>query len=125
MGMHCYLLPVCIKNSNSDIVMMQSAENRVGVHTASSLNRARKRRILTQRTMRSSHNIIGGVGVQNSRASALRLPRRYGRAVGFAVTATQTRRLRANRNNKAIEQLKADGWGNEQIRGRDVRRVVA
>jgi hypothetical protein len=65
MGMHCYLLPVCIENSNSDIVMMQSAENRVGVHTASSLNRARKRRILTQRTMRSPHIIIGGVVVEN------------------------------------------------------------
>jgi len=70
MGMHCYLLPVCIENSNSDIVMMQSAENRVGVHTASSLNPARKRRILTQRTMRSPHIIIGGViiggvGVEN------------------------------------------------------------
>ena len=31
-------LPVCTENSNSDIMVMQSTENRVGVDTAGSLN---------------------------------------------------------------------------------------
>ena len=38
--------PVCTENSNSDIMVMQSAKDRVGMDTASSLNWARERRVL-------------------------------------------------------------------------------
>jgi len=44
---------------------MQSAENRVGVDTAGSLNWAREWRVLIQRTMSSPYVVIGRVGVQN------------------------------------------------------------
>jgi hypothetical protein len=37
---------VCTENSNSDIMVMQSAKDRVGMDTASSLNWARERRVL-------------------------------------------------------------------------------
>jgi hypothetical protein len=37
---------VCTENSNSDIMVMQSAEDRVGMDTSSSLNWARERRVL-------------------------------------------------------------------------------
>ena len=40
------LHPVCTENSNSDIMVMQSAEDRVGMDTSSSLNWARERRVL-------------------------------------------------------------------------------
>jgi hypothetical protein len=39
-------LPVCTENSNSDIMVMQSAKDRVGMDTSSSLNWARERRVL-------------------------------------------------------------------------------
>jgi len=38
--------PVCTENSNSDIMVMQSAKDRVGMDTSSSLNWARERRVL-------------------------------------------------------------------------------
>jgi hypothetical protein len=37
---------VCTENSNSDIMVMQSAKDRVGMDTSSSLNWARERRVL-------------------------------------------------------------------------------
>jgi hypothetical protein len=37
---------VCAENSNSDIMVMQSAKDRVGMDTSSSLNWARERRVL-------------------------------------------------------------------------------
>ena len=37
-------IPVCTENSNSDIMVMQSAKDRVGMDTSSSLNWARERR---------------------------------------------------------------------------------
>lgn len=39
-------LAVCTENSNSDIMVMQSAKDRVGMDTSSSLNWARERRVL-------------------------------------------------------------------------------
>jgi hypothetical protein len=53
---------VCAENSNSDIMVMQSAEDRVGTDAPSSLNRARERRVLIQRAMRSRYIIVGGIG---------------------------------------------------------------
>ena len=38
--------PVCTENSNSDIMVMQSTKDRVGMDTSSSLNWARERRVL-------------------------------------------------------------------------------
>ena len=38
--------PVCTENSSSDIMVMQSAKDRVGMDTSSSLNWARERRVL-------------------------------------------------------------------------------
>jgi predicted neuraminidase len=38
--------PVCTENSNSNIMVMQSAKDRVGMDTSSSLNWARERRVL-------------------------------------------------------------------------------
>ena len=40
------LLAVCTENSNSNIMVMQSAKDRVGMDTSSSLNWARERRVL-------------------------------------------------------------------------------
>jgi 3,4-dihydroxy 2-butanone 4-phosphate synthase / GTP cyclohydrolase II len=40
------LTPVCTENSNPNIMVMQSAKDRVGMDTSSSLNWARKRRVL-------------------------------------------------------------------------------
>jgi hypothetical protein len=40
------LKPVCTENSSSDIMVMQSAKDRVGMDTSSSLNWARERRVL-------------------------------------------------------------------------------
>ena len=37
---------VCTENSSSDIMVMQSAKDRVGMDTSSSLNWARERRVL-------------------------------------------------------------------------------
>jgi hypothetical protein len=37
---------VCTENSNADIMVMQSAKDRVGMDTSSSLNWARERRVL-------------------------------------------------------------------------------
>ena len=39
-------LGVCTENSSSDIMVMQSAKDRVGMDTSSSLNWARERRVL-------------------------------------------------------------------------------
>jgi hypothetical protein len=41
-----YAAGVCTENSNSDIMVMQSAKDRVGMDTSSSLNWARERRVL-------------------------------------------------------------------------------
>ena len=41
-----YFAPVCTENSNSDIMVMQSAKDRVGMDTSSSLNWAREWRVL-------------------------------------------------------------------------------
>src|SRR6516164_11908 len=38
-------IPVCTENSNSDIMVMQSTKDRVGMDTSSSLNWARERRV--------------------------------------------------------------------------------
>ena len=42
----CYKIGVCTENSNSDIMVMQSAKDRLGMDTSSSLNWARERRVL-------------------------------------------------------------------------------
>jgi hypothetical protein len=55
-------MAVCAENSNSDIMVMQSAEDCVGMDAPSSLNRARERRVLIQRAMRSRYIIVGGIG---------------------------------------------------------------
>ena len=53
--------PVCTENSSSDIMVMQSAKDRMGMDTSSSLNWARERRVLIERAMRSRYIIIGGI----------------------------------------------------------------
>jgi hypothetical protein len=50
------------ENSNSDIMVMQSAEDCVEMDAPGSLNRALERRLLIQRATRSRCIIVGGIG---------------------------------------------------------------
>ena len=63
----CPTKVVCAENSNSDIIVVQSTEDRMGVDTASSLNRnVRTARPCPTNDVFSIHyEIIGSVGAQN------------------------------------------------------------
>ena len=57
--------PVCTENSDSHVVVMQSAEERMRRDATDPLNRAREWRIFVQRSMCSHIVVIAGMGLQN------------------------------------------------------------
>src|SRR5450759_2935818 len=56
---------VCTENLNPGIVVMESAEDGERFDASGPLNRARNRRILVQRPMRSDGVVVIGIGFQN------------------------------------------------------------
>jgi hypothetical protein len=56
---------VCTKNLDSDVTMMEAAEERMGANASDPLNWARDRRIFVQRSVRSGLIIVGGVLTQD------------------------------------------------------------
>jgi hypothetical protein len=57
--------PVCIENSDTQIVVMQSAEERMRRDATDPLNGAREWCIFVQRAVRSQIVVIPGIGLQN------------------------------------------------------------
>ena len=56
---------MCTENLNPGIVVMESAEDGGRFDASGPLNRARNRRILVQRPMRSDGVVVIGIGFQN------------------------------------------------------------
>jgi thiamine pyrophosphate-dependent acetolactate synthase large subunit-like protein len=56
---------VCTENSDSHVVVMQSAEEHMRRDATDALNRARERRVFVQRSVRSQIVVIAGIGLQN------------------------------------------------------------
>ena len=56
---------VCTENLDPDVMVMQSAEERIGANAADPLNWARDRRIFVQRSVRSRLIIVRGVFAQD------------------------------------------------------------
>src|SRR5271167_245381 len=54
--------PVCTENSNPYVMMVKPAEDRVRTNDSDPLNRAKNRRILVQRPMRSDGVVVSGIG---------------------------------------------------------------
>jgi hypothetical protein len=57
--------PVCTENSDSHVVVMQSAEERMRRDATDPLNRTREWRIFVQRPVRSHIVVIAGIRLQN------------------------------------------------------------
>src|SRR5258706_16339589 len=56
---------VCTENSDSHVVVMQSAEEWLRRDASDPLHRAREWRIFVQRAVRSQIVVIAGIGLQN------------------------------------------------------------
>jgi hypothetical protein len=56
---------VCTENSDSHVLVMQSAQQRMRCDASDPLNRAREWRIFVQRSVRSQIVVIAGIGLQN------------------------------------------------------------
>ena len=56
---------MCTENSNPNVVVMKSAKDGVRFDASGRLNRARDRRILIQRPVRSDVVIIASIGAQD------------------------------------------------------------
>jgi hypothetical protein len=60
-----FLIPVCTEILNSDVVVMESAKDGARIDDTGPLNRARDRRVLVQRAMRSDAVVVIGIRFQN------------------------------------------------------------
>ena len=58
------MLPVRTENSDSHVVVMQSAEEHMRRDVTDALNGARERRVFVQRSVRSQIVVIAGIGLQ-------------------------------------------------------------
>jgi hypothetical protein len=60
-----FLIPVCTEILNSDVVVMESAKDGARIDDTGPLNRARDRRVLVQRAMRSDAVVVIGIRFQD------------------------------------------------------------
>ena len=56
---------MCTENSDSHVMVMQSAEERLRRDATDPLNRAREWHVFVQRSVRSQIVVITGIGLQN------------------------------------------------------------